>query len=153
MIGRRGFILVALALVPALCASCRKVSDGDGEANDNDHQIAREHISQDNVVDVFLFSLDGKSVSKIDESDLPATIEALANLDSEASEDPAEVPEGGASGGRERMFFVVLESSTTLTVGTDGSCAIYDSIPYESNYDACQQISDLYSRLIETTSS
>lgn len=153
MISRRGLILVALALVPTLCASCGKVDDGDGEVNDNDCQIAREHISQDNVIDVFLFSLDGRSISEIDENDLHETIEALSNLDSETSEDPAVVPDGGFSGGRARMFFVVFESSATLTVGTDGSCAIYDSVLYESNYDACQKINDVYSRLIETASS
>ena len=49
------------------------------------------------------------------------------------------------------MFFVVFESSETLTVGTDGSRAIYDSVSFESSYDACQRTDDLYSRLIETT--
>lgn len=154
MIGRRGLILLASSLVLSLCASCssvKEVNDVDGGDNDDASHAVREHISQDRVAGVFLFSLDGRSISQINGDNLRDVVEALSNLDSETSEEPAVVPDGGFSGGRDCMFFVVFESSETLTVGADGSCAIYDSILYDSDYEVCQRISDLYSNLIEVT--
>lgn len=155
MISRRCAISAVSLFALALCTSCGSAKDaGDdcGKSGDSSLGAARKHISVDNVIDVFLFSLDGRSISEIDEEDLQETIRVLSDLDSETSEDPAAVPEGGASGGRDRMFFVVLESAATVTVGTDGSCAIYDSVSFESGYAACQRMGDLYSRLIETAS-
>ncbi len=154
MIGRRGFILLALSLVLVLCSSCRNaedINDADGGNNNDGSHVTRRHISQDSVAGIFLFSLDGQSIAGIDADSLQEAIEVLSDLDAETSENPAAVPDGGFSGGRDLMFFVVLESSATLTVGTDGSRAIYDSVPFESSYDACQRAGDLYSRLIETT--
>lgn len=154
MISRRALVLAASSLVLALCSSCANVTganDGDDEANGNDLQEAREHITQDNVVGVYLFSLDGRSLAEIDQADFEEVVGALSNLDSKTSEEPAVVPEGGFSGGRERMFFVVLDSSATLAVGENGTEAIYDSVLYQSSYDACQEVSDLYTKLLETT--
>jgi hypothetical protein len=155
MISRRGVILAASSLVLTLCASCGDAGvtgDDNEESGSGSLEATRKHISSDNVVGVFLFSLDGQSIAAIGADDLQEAIEILCDLDSETSEEPAAVPEGGVSGGRERMFFVVLESSETVAVGTDGSCAIYDSVSFESSYDACQSLGDLYSRLIEMTS-
>lgn len=155
MIGRRGLILLASSLALSLCASCsgvKEANDMAGGDNDNVSHAVREHISRDRVAGVFLFSLDGQSISEINGDNLRDVVETLSNLDSATSEEPAVVPDGGSSGGRDCMFFVVFESSETLTVGTDGSCAIYDSVSFESSYAACQRTEDLYSRLIETTS-
>lgn len=155
MISRRCVILAASFLSLTLCTSCGNVRDADDdhdEGGGSSFKATRKHISGDSVIDVFLFSLDGQSISEIDAENLQETIEVLSNLDSETSEEPAVVPDGGASGGRVYMFFVVFESSATLTVGTDGICAIYDSVSFESSYDACQRTDDLYSKLIETAS-
>lgn len=163
MISRRGVILAAAIPVLALCASCGNVKEVDedrnegsleavdGNCDEDGPEVARKHISPDDVVDVFLFSLSGLSIAEIDAENLQETIEVLSNLDSETSEEPAVVPDGGVSGGRVCMFFVVLKSSETLTVGTDGFCAIYDSVYFESGSDACQRMDDLYSRLIKST--
>lgn len=153
-ISRRCVILAASFLALTLCTSCGNASDADDDSDkggSSDFKETRKHISGDNVVDVFLFSLDGQSISEIDAENLQETIEVLSDLDSETSEEPAVVPDGGSSGGRDYMFFVVFESSETLTVGTGGARAIYDSVSFESSYDACQRTGDLYSRLIETT--
>lgn len=154
-ISRRRAILAASFLALTLCTSCGNASDAvddSDEGGSGDLKAARKHVSDDNVVDVFLFSLDGQSISEIDAENLQETIEVLSDLDSETSEKPAVISDGGSSGGRDCMFFVVFESSETLTVGADGSRAIYDSVSFESSYDACQRTGDLYSRLIETTS-
>lgn len=155
MISRRCIVLAVSFPVLALCTSCgnvRDVNDNYDEDGSSGLKETRKHVSSDNVADIFLFSLDGQSISEIDAENLQETIEVLSDLDSETSENPAVVPDGGTSGGRSCMFFIVLDSSETLTVGTDGSCAIYDSVSYESSYDACQRAGDLYSKLIETAS-
>lgn len=158
MISRRTFLASSLAAVGtlALCTSCEPdddANDGGGEvtdaADDGGLATTRERVSPDGVVGVYLFSLDGRSIAEIDEDDLAETIEALSYLDSEASEEPSVVSEGGASGGRPRMFFVVLKSATTLTVGEGGTEALYDSVGYACSYDACSRVGDLYARLIE----
>ena len=135
-----------------MCGSVKDAGDGRGKGGSSSLKAARKHISAVNVIDVFLFSLDGRFISEIGGEDLWETIAVLSDLDSETSEDPAAAPEGGASGGRDCMLFVVLESAATVAVGTDGSCAIYDSVSFESGYAACRRIGDLYSRFIETAS-
>lgn len=157
MISRRGIILAASVLALTLCSLCGNVKnanddDDDGEASSSSRKATREHISQENIAGVFLFSLDGQSISGIDGDDFHKVIAALSNLDLETAESPATVPSGGVSGGRDHMFFVVFKSSATLTVGTAGACSIYDSVLYESDYDACHEVSDLYSKLIKTAS-
>lgn len=53
------------------------------------------------------------------------------------------------SGGRDNVFFVVLDSGKTITMGTGGEYAFYDSVLYNSNYTACQNLTDLYYELIQ----
>lgn len=102
MISRRGVILAASSLVLTLCASCGDAGvtgDDNEESGSGSLEATRKHISSDNVVGVFLFSLDGQSIAAIGADDLQEAIEILCDLDSETSEEPAAVPEGGSPAG------------------------------------------------------
>lgn len=147
MIERRTFILTAFCLALAACSSSAVDGDekGDGAA---DAQESRAHIDSDDVVGAFLFSLDGCSVSQIGEDNFAEVVETVSNLDLETSDSPTAIPEGGLTGGRDSMFLLVLSSGSTVTIGTSGKLAIYSSVSYESSYEACEKLCNLYARLI-----
>ena len=147
MIERRAFILAASCLALTACASSAVDGDEKGDGAD-DAQEPRVHIDSDDVVGAFLFSLDGGSVSQIGEDDFAEVVEAISNIDLETSDSPATIPEGGLTGGRDSMFLLVLSSGSTVTIGTFGKLAIYNSVSYESSYEACQKLCDIYARLI-----
>lgn len=101
-ISRRRAILAASFLALTLCTSCGNASDAvddSDEGGSGDLKAARKHVSDDNVVDVFLFSLDGQSISEIDAENLQETIEVLSDLDSETSENPPSFPTAGLLAG------------------------------------------------------
>ena len=80
MISRRRAISAVSLFALALCTSCGSAKDaGDdcGKSGDSSLGAARKHISADSVIDVFLFSLDGRSISEIGEEDLQETIRVL----------------------------------------------------------------------------
>lgn len=148
MIERRAFILAVSFLALTACSSSGAVG---GEKVDSavDVQEPRAHIGREDIVGAFFFSLDGSSVSPIDKSTLTEIADAVSALDLVTSDNPATIPEGGFAGGRDLMFLLILSSASAVTIGTAGQLAIYNSVPYESSYEACQKISDMYARLIE----
>lgn len=97
---------------------------------------------------VFLFSPDGGTVSAMRESDVEEAASLISSLEPVTANNPAITPDGGVAGGQDRMFFIVLSTAETLSIGTDGKRALYDSVPYESDYDTCQELYSLYARLI-----
>ncbi len=147
MIERRAFVLAASFLALTACSS-DSVGGGERSNSAADAQGPRVHVSGEDVVGAFLFSLDGCSVSQIGEDNFAEVVEAVSNLDLETSDSPATIPEGGLTGGRGSMFLLVFSSASTVTIGATGKLAIYDSVLYESSYEACQKLCDLYARLV-----
>lgn len=100
------------------------------------------------MIGVYLFSLDGLTLSSIDEADIDKVFEAIYALDAASSNVALDLTGDPIVGGRPNMFYVVLRSATTLTVGTDGGRALFDAALYESDYEVCQELDRLYAKLI-----
>lgn len=151
MLDRRNFLIIASLFALASCASCKanQVHGGGadfGSEGAEDRQ-ARKHACRENIADVLLFSPDERSVSAMSESDVEIAADLISALDSATAENSTITPNGGVTGGRDHMFFVVLSTTDTLSIGTDGKRALYDSVPYESDYDTCQELYSLYAKI------